>query len=144
MSGTRLMMCTVVGAVALFGAAPAHAQTKVERTTAKPIASVQGVDTFKAYCASCHGPEAKGNGPAAKALAKAPADLTMIAKRHGGNFSTVDVEQTIRGTNELMSHGSRDMPIWGPVFDSVNGNDKAVVQLRVTNLVNYLKSIQVK
>ncbi len=144
MSGSRLGMCAVLGAVALFVAAtPARAQ-KIERTTAKPIASVQGVDTFKAYCASCHGPEAKGNGPAAKALAKAPADLTTISKRHGGNFSASDVEQVIRGTNEMMSHGSRDMPIWGPVFDSVNGNDKAVVQLRVTNLVNYLKSIQVQ
>lgn len=141
----QLSMCAAIGALAfVFAAAPAHAQTKIERTTAKPIASVQGVDTFKAYCASCHGPEAKGNGPAAKALAKAPADLTTITKRHNGTFSTTDVEQVIRGTNELVSHGSREMPIWGPVFDSVNGNDKALVQLRVTNLVNYIKSIQVQ
>ena len=143
MSATRLGMGVAVGTIALFFAAPAHAQ-KVERTTAKPIASVQGVDTFHAYCASCHGPEAKGNGPAAKALAKAPADLTTIAKRHGGTFSTTDVESVIRGTNEYVSHGSREMPIWGPVFDAVNSNDKALVQLRVTNLVNYLKSIQVQ
>ena len=141
----RLSMCGAIGMLAfVFATAPAHAQTKIERTTAKPIASVQGVDTFKAYCASCHGPEAKGNGPAAKALTKAPADLTTIAKRHNGNVSTTDVEAVIRGTNEMISHGSRDMPIWGPVFDSINGNDKAVVQLRVTNLVSYLKSIQVK
>jgi len=140
----------ILGAAALCCfATVAQAQTnagttKIERTAAKPIASVQGVDTFKAYCASCHGPEAKGNGPAAKALAKAPADLTTIAKRHNGTFSAADVEQVIRGTNEMVSHGSRDMPIWGPVFDSVNSNDKALVQLRVTNLVNYLKSIQVQ
>ena len=144
----RLATCGAIGMLAfVFAAAPAHAQakqTKIERTTAKPIASVQGVDTFKAYCASCHGPEAKGNGPAAKALAKAPADLTTISKRHNGNFSVADVETVIRGTNEMIVHGSRDMPIWGPVFDSVNGNDKAVVQLRITNLVNYIKSIQVQ
>jgi mono/diheme cytochrome c family protein len=140
----------ILGAMALCAfASGAQAQQKaggttIERTTAKPIASVQGVDTFKAYCASCHGPEAKGNGPAAKALSKAPADLTTIAKRHGGTFSNMDVEQVIRGSNEMMSHGSREMPIWGPVFDAVNGNDKAVVQLRITNLVGYLKSIQVQ
>jgi len=140
----------IFGAAALCLATSAQAQTKaattttkIERTAAKPIASVQGVDTFKAYCASCHGPEAKGNGPAAKALAKAPADLTTITKRKG-SFSQSDVEQVIRGTNELISHGSREMPIWGPVFDAVNGNDKAVVTLRVTNLVNYIKSIQVQ
>src|SRR5262249_24668078 len=101
-----------------------------------------GVDTFKAYCASCHGPNAKGDGPAAKALSKAPADLTTIAKRHGGNFSIADVENTIRGTSEMAAHGSREMPIWGPVFDSISSNDKAIVQLKVTNLVTYLKSIQ--
>ena len=143
MSARGLGVCGVVGVIAMCFAAPAHAQ-KIERTAAKPIASVQGVDTFKAYCASCHGPEAKGNGPAAKALAKAPADLTTIAKRHGGNFSVTDVESVIRGTNEYVSHGSREMPIWGPVFDSVNSNDKSLVQLRVSNLVGYLKSIQVQ
>jgi mono/diheme cytochrome c family protein len=146
MSARRLGV--ILGAAALCFAATAQAQTtpgtpKIERTTAKPIASVQGVDTFKAYCASCHGPEAKGNGPAAKALSKAPADLTTIVKRKG-SFSQSDVEQVIRGTNEMISHGSREMPIWGPVFDAVNGNDKALVQLRVTNLVNYIKSIQVQ
>jgi len=145
MSARRLGLCTVLGGLALiFAAASAHAQTKIERTPAKPIASVQGVDTFKAYCASCHGPEAKGNGPAAKALSKAPADLTMIAKRHNGTFSAPDVEAVIRGTQVMIFHGSRDMPIWGPVFDSVSGNDKAIVQLRITNLVDYLKSIQVQ
>ena len=78
----RFWVCAV-GAAALFVAAPVHAQTKIERTPAKPIASVEGVDTFQAYCASCHGPNAKGDGPAAKALSKTPADLTMITKRHG-------------------------------------------------------------
>lgn len=142
MSRRRLIPWAAIGAAAWFVAAPVHAQTKIERAPAKPIASVQGVDTFKAYCASCHGPSAKGDGPAAKALSKAPADLTTIAKRHGGNFSVADVENTIRGTNELLAHGSREMPIWGPVFDSISSNDKALVQLKVTNLVTYLKSIQ--
>ena len=143
MHGRRFAWCAIGAFAWLFAAAPAHAQTKIERTTAKPIASVQGVDTFKAYCASCHGPEAKGNGPAAKALAKAPADLTTITKRHG-QFSQMDVENVIRGSNDFLSHGSRDMPIWGPVFDSINSNDKSLVQLRITNLVNYIKSIQVQ
>jgi len=143
MNEKRFWVCAAAGAALLFVAAPVHGQTKIERTAAKPIASVQGVDTFKAYCASCHGPSAKGDGPAARALAKKPADLTTITKRHG-NFSPSDVEEVIRGTNDMNSHGSREMPIWGPVFDSVNNNDKALVQLRVTNLVNYLKSIQVE
>lgn len=118
----------------------ADAQT-VKRGVAPRISSVQGVDTYKAYCATCHGPLAKGDGPAATALKKAPADLTTIAKRHGGKFSATDVEAVIVGEQGLPSHGSRDMPIWGPVFQSLSP-DNSVMKMRMSNLVTYLKSIQ--
>jgi mono/diheme cytochrome c family protein len=32
-------------------------------------------EMFKTYCAACHGLEGKGNGPAAPALKKEPANL---------------------------------------------------------------------
>ncbi len=142
MSGRNLLAWAAigVGGVLMMASASVNAQ-KIEHKAARPIASVQGVDTFKAYCATCHGTAAKGDGPAAKALTKTPADLTTIAKRHG-KFSRVDVENVIRGTQEMMSHGSRDMPIWGPVFDAVNSNDKSLVALRINNLVSYIQSIQ--
>jgi mono/diheme cytochrome c family protein len=140
MIGRRLVQWAIGGGLVLAIAAPASAQ-KIERKAARPIASVEGVDTFKAYCAVCHGPQAKGNGPAAKALSKTPADLTTITKRHG-NFSQNDVENIILGTQEMISHGTRDMPMWGPVFLSVNSYDNSLVKLRLSNLVEYLKSIQ--
>lgn len=142
MSGRRLVSWAALGGLALVvSAAPAYAQ-KIKHETARPIASVQGVDTYKAYCASCHGPQAKGDGPAAKALTKAPSDLTTIAKRNSGKFSNNSIEEVIRGTNEIVAHGSRDMPVWGPVFGALSGHDKALETLRVTNLVQYIKSIQ--
>ena len=116
------------------------AQT-VKQGTAPRIQSVEGVDTYKAYCAVCHGPQAKGNGPAATALKKVPADLTTIAKRNGGKFSAPDVEAVIIGQQVLASHGSRDMPIWGPVFQAL-APDSSFMKLRVLNLVDYIKSIQ--
>jgi mono/diheme cytochrome c family protein len=122
-------------------AVPAHAQPTIKHETAPRIQSMEGVDTFKAYCVSCHGLQAKGDGPAALALKKVPADLTGIAKRNGGKFSSSDVEGVIMGTNVMAAHGSRDMPIWGPVFQSL-APDSSVMKLRVTNLINYLKSIQ--
>src|SRR6516162_4180067 len=100
MCGRHLLPWAVVAGVALTLPSAASAQ-KVVRRTARPIASVEGVDTFKAYCAVCHGADAKGNGPAAKALSKAPADLTTIAKRHGA-FSQSDVESTILGSSEMI------------------------------------------
>jgi mono/diheme cytochrome c family protein len=137
----RLLPWAAVAGLALAMPSTAAAQ-KIERKAAKPIASVEGADTFNAYCAVCHGTNAKGNGPAAKALTKAPADLTTIAKRHNGTFSQNDVENTILGTAETLSHGTREMPIWGPVFRSVSSNDPSFAKLRLANVVSYLKSIQ--
>ena len=121
-------------------ATTANAQT-IKHETAPRVQSVEGVDTFNAYCVSCHGARAKGDGPAAMALKKVPADLTTIAKRNGGKFSASDVESVILGTNVMASHGSRDMPIWGPVFQAY-APDQTFVKLRVANLVGYIKSIQ--
>lgn len=121
--------------------ARADAQPTVKQGTAPRIQSVEGVDTFKAYCGVCHGAQAKGDGPAASALKKVPADLTTIAKRNGGTFSASNVEEVIMGTNVMASHGSRDMPIWGPVFQAL-ATDTSFMKLRVSNLVDYLKSIQ--
>lgn len=135
------IVCGAAGFMLLsLGGGRAGAQT-VKQGTAPRTQSVEGVDTYKAYCAVCHGPAAKGDGPAATALKKAPADLTTIAKRSGGKFSATDVEAVIMGQQVMASHGSRDMPIWGPVFQSLTP-DSSFMKLRVTNLVNYLKSIQ--
>jgi mono/diheme cytochrome c family protein len=142
-SARGLLVSAALGSL-LVSLAPASASAqKIENKTARPIQSVQGVDTFKAYCAVCHGPEAKGNGPAAPALKKAPADLTTIAKRNGGTFSQNDVETVILGTGAMISHGSREMPIWGPVFRGITADD-AQMKLRVANLIGYLRSLQVK
>jgi mono/diheme cytochrome c family protein len=130
----------VICGIALLVAAAAGAQT-VKQGTAPRVQSVQGLDSYKAYCAVCHGEQARGDGPAATALKKVPADLTSIAKRHGGKFSPSDIEATIDGQNVMMSHGSRDMPIWGPVFKAIAPDD-AIAKLRMTNLIDYLKGIQ--
>jgi len=137
------IVCGAAGFMMLsLAGARADAQT-VKQGTAPRIQSVEGVDTYKAYCAVCHGPQAKGNGPAATALKKVPADLTTIAKRNSGTFSASDVEAVIMGQQAMASHGSRDMPIWGPVFQSL-ASDSSFMKLRVSNLVDYLKSIQTK
>ena len=137
----RWFVCGAAGFMMLsFTGATVDAQT-VKQGTAPRIQSMEGVDTYKAYCAVCHGPQAKGNGPAATALKKVPADLTTIAKRTGGKFSSADVEALIMGQQVMASHGSRDMPIWGPVFQSL-ATDPSFMKLRVSNLVDYLKSIQ--
>jgi mono/diheme cytochrome c family protein len=119
-------------------------QTTVKRVPAQPIQSVEGKDNFEAYCAVCHGKMGKGDGPAAPAMKIPVADLTAIAKKNGGKFNAVKVAEMIKGADrDMPSHGSKDMPIWGPVFRSFSP-DPNITALRVNNLVSYIESIQVK
>lgn len=113
----------------------------VKRETAQRVGSVAGKDIYAAYCAACHGADGTGNGPAAPALKTPPTDLTTYAKRHGGEFSEMDVREIIAGEQSYVAHGSRDMPIWGDVFRRTE-EDMQVRQLRVHNLIDYLKSLQ--
>jgi mono/diheme cytochrome c family protein len=94
---------------------------------------------FQSYCAACHGKTAKGDGPAAVALKKAPADLTKINARNGGKFPEVKVKRYIEGLDEVAAHGTRDMPMWGPLFRDLS---RDTAQIRVQALSDYLKSLQ--
>ncbi len=107
------------------------------------ISSVEGADLFPAYCASCHGKDGRGHGPAAPALKATVPDLTVIAANNGGKFPEARVRRIIIGEGMIASHGSREMPVWGPIFSQVEADvDRGPV--RVQNLVKYLESIQVK
>src|SRR5579864_5099010 len=83
------------------------------------IPSLEGPDLYKAYCATCHGLAGKGDGPVASALEARPSDLTTIAKRHGGVFPVSRMRTIIAGDELILAHGTRDMPIWGPIFHQV-------------------------
>ena len=99
---------------------------------------------FNEYCAVCHGADAKGGGPAAPALNKTPADLTTLAARNKGKFPELRVFSVIQGDSETVAHGSRDMPIWGSVFQSMSRGSAGEVQMRISNLISYIKSVQTK
>jgi len=121
----------------------ATAQT-VKKTPVAPTSPASGQEMFKEYCAVCHGVEGKGNGPAATALKKTPANLTELAQRNGGKFPELKVYGTIKGDVEMPAHGSRDMPMWGSLFQSVSHGNQSEVQMRIANLTAYVQSIQGK
>jgi mono/diheme cytochrome c family protein len=101
--------------------------------------AAEGRKLFMQYCASCHGTDAKGTGPAAKALKKAPADLTKIPKENG-KFPGIRIQRAIAGDDMLESHGSREMPIWGTYLRQKVGPGFA--KMDIYNLTSYLESIQ--
>ena len=105
------------------------------------IRSVAGPDLFRAYCAPCHGADAKGHGPAAATLRARVPDLTILAKNNGGKFPAGRVRKTVMGDDVIAAHGSREMPVWGPIFNQVE-DDVDRGNVRLENLVLYLESIQ--
>jgi mono/diheme cytochrome c family protein len=103
-------------------------------------------------CAVCHGFDGKGNGPMAEQLIKPPKDLTILSKNNGGSFPETAIYQLIDGRRVVITdegrdietfHGSSDMPIWGDRFRTIEGDEGAVDE-RISNLLKYLESIQLK
>jgi mono/diheme cytochrome c family protein len=142
----------VFGAVLVSLLTIAGAQeNQIKKTQVKPASPVSGAQMFKEYCAVCHGPGGKGDGPVATALKVPPPDLTTLAQRHDGKFPDDYVSNVLKNGVQNPAHGSGEMPVWGPIFDTMNrwkalcpGMDETPVTLRITNLTNYLKSIQKK
>jgi mono/diheme cytochrome c family protein len=148
LTNLRFPMKMMVGALLVSGAL-ALAQTKPPSGQASKkdyerlIYSVKGPDLYRAHCAACHGSDGKGDGPLASALKAKPADLTALAKNSGGRFPAERVGKFIAGEEISASHGSREMPVWGPIFHQVE-DDRDFGKVRIQNLVKYLESIQQK
>jgi len=106
------------------------------------VSTANGPKMFRAYCAVCHGSDGRGGGPAAEALRKAPADLTQLSRRNVGTFPRTMVLNTLQGPSILAAHGLRNMPIWGISFRALG--DDSMAQLRVTNLTDFIESLQRK
>jgi mono/diheme cytochrome c family protein len=112
-----------------------------EQKAPQLIRSVEGPDLYRAYCASCHGLDARGTGPAAASLKMNVPDLTMLAKNHRGEFPADYARQVIVGGIVVNAHGWPGMPIWGPIFHHVE-RDMDWGDVRVSSLVEYLRTIQ--
>lgn len=115
----------------------------IKRTVAKPTPVDSGSIMFGEYCAPCHGPAGLGNGPAAAALKKPPANLTLLTRNNKGTFPQRRVEDVLRFGVDYPSHGNSEMPVWGPTFRALSA-DKEAVTLRIANLAEYLRSLQAK
>jgi mono/diheme cytochrome c family protein len=118
-----------------------------------------GKSEFQSSCASCHGADAKGNGPVSDQLKIPSPDLTMLAKNNNGVFPTNAVYETIDGLKTIPAHGTREMPIWGERFNPIinlphyvdpsywkmagpEQNPDIVVRTRILSVVDYLSRVQ--
>ncbi|MDD3652368.1 c-type cytochrome [Immundisolibacter sp.] len=111
--------------------------------SAAPVSDLQRQD-YMEYCASCHGPMGRGDGPVAAELKKRPADLTQLAKNNNGQFPYTRVRAIIDGRGQALGiHGPAEMPVWGQRFRD-EGNNDPQVRAKILSIVDYLASIQEK
>ena len=141
----RIRILIVVMAIACAGVLYSQGNVTIKKVPITSTAADNGKEMFTAYCAVCHGTDGRGGGPAAPALKKAPADLTQLTIKNNGKYPDLRVVTVLNnGPAETLSHGSKDMPVWGQLFKSLGAGGEGVASIRVQNLNDYIKSIQRK
>ncbi len=105
---------------------------------------LDGARIFQNHCATCHGADGSGHGPAFAALKEPLQDLRLISQKNGGKFPEQHIKDVIEGKQSATpAHGSREMPIWGPIFHQVEA-DQDWGEVRLEAVTKYLESIQKK
>lgn len=132
----------LICALLVVACAAARQDPIVDKSQLPPSYVPSGKAMYKQYCAACHGAEGKGRGPVASSLNTRPADLTTLTKRHDGKFPRDYLAGVLRFGPSFSSHGSSEMPVWGPIFQYIDNYDENAVRQRIKNLCDYLESIQ--
>jgi mono/diheme cytochrome c family protein len=107
---------------------------------AAAVRPADGAMIFRSYCAPCHGAAGRGDGVMAGQLLKMPPNLATLATRNGGVFPVERVRQIIEGAGPA-AHGSRDMPVWGPLLERLSLGGTGARD-RIDAVVRYLQEIQ--
>jgi mono/diheme cytochrome c family protein len=130
--------------MALILALPVAAQAPPAPQSLVPdaAASAVGQIVYQRYCGSCHGATGKGDGPVARDLVVAAADLTQLAKANGGKFPFNHVVEVIDGRHAARGHGTAEMPVWGEIFPKTKGTESPSVETAVAKITHYIWSIQ--
>lgn len=128
-----------LGAAVLVSVASAGvlAQSRIEYVPARHISSVQGADVYEAYCKVCHGPAARGNGPAATLLKVRPSDLSLIEARDG----TFDAVHVMNHCGAIERDADSPMPDWGKILADVYA-DRNASHMAARNVTLYIYTLQ--
>ena len=113
----------------------------------KTTPTTGGKQLYVNYCAPCHGVDAKGDGPVASSLKQPTPDLTVLSKNNGGKFPSERIVAVLNFGMANPAHGTAAMPIWGPMLSTMSSSNDShgdLTALRISNLSDYLKSLQVK
>jgi mono/diheme cytochrome c family protein len=118
---------------------------EVKKAVITQTSAASGKEMYTRYCAPCHGTDGAGKGPAAPAMKSQPTDLTQLARKHDGKYPAAMVAGVLKfGSGPNASHGSAEMPVWGPLFQSLDKFHDTIVQQRISNLTTYIETLQAK
>jgi len=141
----RIHVAFVAGLLAAAAFGIAQTTTQIKQVPITPTSPASGKQMYNAYCASCHGLDGKGNGPAAVALKQEPTDLTTLSRDNGGKFPDAHIYSILKFGVDTPAHGSLAMPVWGPALRSLSSGSaisSGIEQQRISNLTRYLRTLQ--
>ncbi len=141
----RIHVAFVAGLLAAAAFGIAQTTTQLKEVPITPTSPASGKLMYNAYCATCHGLDGKGNGPAAVALKQEPTDLTTLSRENGGKFPESHIYSVLKFGVETPAHGNQEMPVWGPALHSLGSGStmaSSVEQQRIANLTRYLRTLQ--
>ena len=107
-----------------------------------------GMLEYEISCMECHGLDGRGNGPRARGLKTAPADLTHIKRRNNGTFPYQAIVALIDGRWLDAAHGEREMPVWGTRYRSGAATSQPAdwidkrVGAQIAALARYVETLQ--
>jgi mono/diheme cytochrome c family protein len=138
-----LSIIALAGTLAISAGYADQTSAKVVIPVEKTV-PVNGKQMYTNYCAPCHGTDGRGSGPVAPALKQQPTDLTLLAKNNRGKYPSNHIATVLEYGSELPAHGTAQMPVWGPVLGRMDQQHPDERLLRISNLSQYLRSIQTK
>jgi hypothetical protein len=138
----RLLLTCLFAALALtMGHALNHPASKIVLTVGR-TSPADGKQMFNSYCAPCHGVDGRGHGPMASSLKVPPTDLSKLAAANGGKFPVTHLLSVLRFGVDHPAQGAAEMPVWVPIFASMNRTSSIDREQRTTNLIHYLHGLQ--
>jgi hypothetical protein len=73
-----------------------------------------------------------------------PTDLTVLSRNNHGKFPDTHIVSVLQSGAEIPSHGTAEMPVWGPILGKMSQANPQDRLLRISNLSRYLETMQVK
>ena len=102
----------------------------------------RGQALFMEHCAPCHGVEGEKDLARIDTLSKQPANLRRINRNWGvKEFPIAEIARIIDGRKLVDAHGTRDMPVWGKVFEQQDLSEPEI-KGKLAELISYLMTIQ--